>query len=177
LGCEAKPVSEMMLDACLQHSWPGNVRELENFVKGYVVLDDEEPALSQLEVENKEGFAEPNRAGRPSQGNSPDGLKSIVREVKAQTEKEAIVLALRRSAGSRKRAAHLLKISVKALHYKIHEYGIMDRIWQLLSDLPDESGNEHITVGEQRPGNSRREAATADRSAPDWQVGSADLAS
>src|SRR5260370_5810166 len=37
--------SKYLLDAALNYPWPGNLRELENFVKRYVILEDDEGSL------------------------------------------------------------------------------------------------------------------------------------
>src|ERR1700720_3338569 len=42
------PLSQMMLQACLDHTWPGNLRDLNNFVKRYLVLGDEKLAIQEL---------------------------------------------------------------------------------------------------------------------------------
>src|SRR5579872_1651121 len=46
-----KPVpepTEHLLEATLRYAWPGNLRELENFVKRYVILEDDEGSLREL---------------------------------------------------------------------------------------------------------------------------------
>lgn len=123
--------SPRLAEACLKHSWPGNVRELENFVKSYLVLGDEEAALAEL-LERRGHLGNARESGleavvrmhtRRLAGTS--NLKSMVRELKAQAEREAIRLALERANGSRTQAAQLLSISTKALHYKLHQYDII----------------------------------------------------
>ena len=51
-------------------------------------------------------------------------LKSLVRGLKEQAEKQAIMGALQLMNGNRKEAAGLLKISLRALLYKIRQYEI-----------------------------------------------------
>ncbi len=119
------PVSQKMLNACLAYPWPGNVRELENFVKCYLVLEDETQVLSKLGAENK---GSPNTLSYetvrlPASGECSD-LKSLVRGLKRDAEKEAILRTLEQSKGNRKVAAQILHISLRALHYKIQQYGI-----------------------------------------------------
>jgi DNA-binding NtrC family response regulator len=57
-------------------------------------------------------------------GNSGGGLKSLARSAKDEAEAEAITHALEQTNWNRKQAATLLKISYKALLYKIRQYGI-----------------------------------------------------
>src|SRR6201990_2201851 len=40
--------SKHLLDAAANYPWPGNLRELENFVKRYVILEDDEGSLREL---------------------------------------------------------------------------------------------------------------------------------
>jgi len=116
-------LTRRMLDACLAHSWPGNVRELENFVKRFLVHGDEDEAISQLNYEMGEDRA--NQAKINPDGKTQCGdLKSLVRDLKHETERAAIVQALDRTGGNRQDAASLLNISLRALHYKIRQYGI-----------------------------------------------------
>ena len=47
----AKPApdpSKHLLEAALRYPWPGNLRELENFVKRYVILEDDEGSFREL---------------------------------------------------------------------------------------------------------------------------------
>ncbi len=126
LGRDPKPTSMRILAACLRHRWPGNVRELENFVKRYVILDDEEAVLSELEATSGDASAKSNDAISQPNGNSPANLKGILRELKAKAEKAAIAAALAKVNGRRREAAQLLGISIKALCNKMRQYGIVD---------------------------------------------------
>jgi DNA-binding NtrC family response regulator len=114
------------MEACLRHSWPGNLRELSNFIKRYLVLGDEVLAASELQPRPDGGGAAFND-GAPrssSSGHSAGGLKSLSRNAKDEAEAEAIARALEETNWNRKQAAALLKISYKALLYKIRQYGI-----------------------------------------------------
>src|SRR3954468_24331522 len=42
------PLSPALLQACQNHSWPGNLRELNNFLKRYLILGDENLAVTEL---------------------------------------------------------------------------------------------------------------------------------
>jgi two-component system, NtrC family, response regulator AtoC len=115
------PFSPRMMAACLRYPWPGNLRELENFAKRYLILGDEELVLGELAPGTV--FAPPSApslTGEPA----PRGLKSMVRSLTDDAEAEAISRALDETQWSRKRAARLLKISYKALLYKMRQYGI-----------------------------------------------------
>ncbi len=45
---EAPVPSTTFLEAAMRYEWPGNLRELENFVKRYVILEDDEGSLREL---------------------------------------------------------------------------------------------------------------------------------
>ena len=65
-----------------------------------------------------------DQAARPADGNG--GLKSLSRNAKDEAEAEAIAKALDETNWNRKQAALLLKISYKALLYKIRQYGLAE---------------------------------------------------
>lgn len=121
------PLSPPLMEACLQHSWPGNLRELSNFVKRYLVLGDEILAVAELQPKpDGGGGVHTHPAGRAAAADaeSAGGLKSLARSAKDEAEAEAIARALEQTNWNRKQAAALLKISYKALLYKIRQYGI-----------------------------------------------------
>ena len=120
------PVSAELLQACLDYSWPGNLRELSNFVKRYLVLADEKAAISELRPKGDGAGAVVNPAGQEASA-AAGGLKSLARSAKDEAEAEAISRALEETNWNRKRAAALLKISYKALLYKIRQYGLAER--------------------------------------------------
>lgn len=131
------PFSEKLLDACLRYSWPGNLRELQNFVKRYLVMADEAAAIRELHSNPRRKFfpSEPvaERAlpslvpaagfGSPAEDRGRD-LKFMVRNLKDETEIQAITKALAETNWNRKRAAGLLHISYRGLLYKIRQHGI-----------------------------------------------------
>jgi DNA-binding NtrC family response regulator len=117
------PLSPMLLQACQEYAWPGNLREVNNFIKRYLILGDEKLAIAELQPKvdgNGAHFDLP-----PVRTNEPaGGLKSLARSAKDEAEAEAIAKALDETNWNRKQAAALLKISYKALLYKIRQYGI-----------------------------------------------------
>jgi DNA-binding NtrC family response regulator len=94
------------------YPWPGNVRELKNGIEAGIVLchgntlhpDDlhlsELPSLVATEVQDPDSFS------------------------LEDTERNAIVRALKQAGGVQKEAAKLLGISRRAIHYKIKKYEI-----------------------------------------------------
>jgi len=119
------PLSPMLLTACLEYPWPGNLRELSNFVKRYLILGDEKLAIAELNPRNDAGGGLRTDVAARSD-TSAGGLKSLARSAKDEAEAAAITEALERTNWNRKQAAALLKISYKALLYKIRQYGIAE---------------------------------------------------
>jgi two-component system, NtrC family, response regulator AtoC len=121
------PLSPVLVEACLRHTWPGNLRELSNFIKRYLVLGDETLAVAELQPRPDGGggrhFESVGKAAVAG-AEGPGGLKSLGRSAKDEAEAEAIARALEETNWNRKQAAALLKISYKALLYKIRQYGI-----------------------------------------------------
>ncbi len=122
-GRDPLPLSATLLDRCLQHDWPGNLRELENFVKRYLILGQEDLALGELDL-SRNRRTPPASSVKRETGPLAQDLKSLVRNLKGVAELEAISKALAETGWNRRAAARQLKISYKALLYKIRQYGI-----------------------------------------------------
>jgi len=114
--------SKHLMDAALNYPWPGNLRELENFVKRYVILEDDEGSLREL----VEMSATRQRISPREVTNIPkeQGLKALVRGLKDEAEMEAIADALEKTRWCRKDAAKMLGISYKALLYKMRQFNL-----------------------------------------------------
>lgn len=119
----AQACSRKLMEACIQYDWPGNLRELGNFVKRYMVLQDEELAISELSGSRPHIIAGEG-AGNPDSSGVDPGLKTLVRALKDKTESRAIEEALMLAHGNRRATASRLNISYKALLYKIKQYRI-----------------------------------------------------
>src|SRR5499425_666762 len=117
------PLSPALLEACHNHSWPGNLRELNNFLKRYLILGDENLAVTELLPRND---GNGGQQGESLRTGDPGGLKSLARSAKDEAEALAITRALEQTNWNRKQAAAILQISYKALLYKIRQYGIAE---------------------------------------------------
>jgi two-component system, NtrC family, response regulator AtoC len=105
-----------VLKALSGYSWPGNVRELENVMERALILSAGAPGVQHL----------PDyvvRGEDRSRGRDDDADLSVKRRLPS-LEKELIARALTLTHGNRTRAAEMLELSVKALSYKIRDYGL-----------------------------------------------------
>ena len=107
------------LEALCEYSWPGNVRELENTLERAMILAPGDRITEDLLPFRD---AAPASASRSDDGGLED--LSIKRGSRA-LENRLIRLALERTGGNRMRAAEILEISLRALQYKLKEYGIV----------------------------------------------------
>jgi two-component system response regulator AtoC len=97
--------SERLIDACMQYHWPGNLRELGNFVKRYMVLQDEALAISELDLKSKDPVFMAEAVDDFGKTGPQFGLKFLVRNLKDKTELKAIEEALVATNWNRKLAA------------------------------------------------------------------------
>jgi transcriptional regulator with PAS, ATPase and Fis domain len=98
--------------------WPGNVRELENVIRRYVIFGQEDASLA--DVDRREDMLytpEISLEGDIS-------LKQITRRAVRELEYKIISRVLLTHHGNRTSAARALKISYRALMYKIRDSGI-----------------------------------------------------
>lgn len=120
-GKEPLPFSDTLVKECQRYHWPGNLRELGNFVKRYLVLEDEQLLMDELQKNENEAAWEEHQDSLPAGG---QGLKALVRNLKDEAEAREIQKALDGSNWNRKVAAARLNISYKALLYKIRQHGL-----------------------------------------------------
>jgi two-component system response regulator AtoC len=114
--------SKHLMDAAINYPWPGNLRELENFVKRYVILEDDEGSLRELvEMSATRQRISPREETPVAR---EQGLKALVRGLKDEAEMEAIADALEKTRWCRKDAAKMLGISYKALLYKMRQFNL-----------------------------------------------------
>src|SRR5580658_9930519 len=118
---DAAPVSREALQLLQQREWPGNIRELENCMARYVILGSEEAFHSDRD---------PSAEKKPlhisyemnEEGNIP--LKSIAQQVTRRMEHDVILKVLQANHWNRRRTAEVLKISYRALLYKVRQAGL-----------------------------------------------------
>jgi two-component system response regulator AtoC len=124
-----------------EYHWPGNIRELENLIKRIVIFGDEgivlEDTMNQkwdkgMNLEPFEGF--PQNGSREKDAFN---LKEVGKRAAEVAEREIIQSTLNETHWNRKEAAKLLRVSYKALLYKIQKYQL-DEIktpWRLEKEM------------------------------------------
>ncbi len=114
LGKDPLPMfSGEALEMLRAYSWPGNVRELQNAIEHALVLCDGPVLFPQ---------------GLPREIQMPDLAAPALRAATSQTleeiEKQALLDALHRAGGNKKRAAEILGIHRPTLYAKLKRFGI-----------------------------------------------------
>jgi len=104
-------ISPQALEVLSRYDWPGNVREAENLVRRAIALGRN----AQIELEDLP-FAAPS----PAEADSPLSDDPSI----AGYEKAAIISAIRKSDGNRKRASEILGIGEATLYRKLRLYQI-----------------------------------------------------
>lgn len=122
------------LQALQAQPWPGNVRQLQNFMERLVVLSDgptitgedvarelsRQPGLMPTAAQAAAPMS-PLASAAPSTGSEPKTLESQRRD----TERQALLDALKRAGDNRTLAARLLGISRRTLYNKLEEHGLV----------------------------------------------------
>jgi two-component system, NtrC family, response regulator AtoC len=115
---QARPLSHAALNLLIRHSWPGNIRELENLIERYVILGSEEAISTELlNWEHAQAVPEIPLEGQIH-------LKKITRQAVHDLERKIILSVLEANRWNRKRTASALRISYRALLYKIRRAGL-----------------------------------------------------
>ena len=113
-----RPLSQQAMTLLEKHPWPGNIRELENMMERYVILGSEDAIASELLSWNHSNTVEePHVEGQIH-------LKKVTRQAVHDLERKIIMSVLEANRWNRKRTASALKISYRALLYKIRRAGL-----------------------------------------------------
>jgi len=112
------PLSKTVLKALIAYPWPGNVRELSNKIERFVLLQDEQELLADLQqsasqkpqFHNNQGFELP-----------PSGIHFEA------LERSCLEQALQLAEGNRSKAARLLQLNYKAFLYRLEKYQLDDK--------------------------------------------------
>ncbi|MFH1624314.1 MAG: sigma-54 dependent transcriptional regulator [Pseudomonadota bacterium] len=124
LGKDIKKISSYAMEALLSYNFPGNVRELETIIERSVALETsnivlpESLTLAAFKKDSEKSIKEVETEI------PPEGLE--LEKFIGDVEKGILRSALRKTGGSKKKAAKLLNISLRAIRYKLEKYGISD---------------------------------------------------
>jgi DNA-binding NtrC family response regulator len=112
---EPKEVSQEAMRLLRLYGWPGNIRQLRNL-------------MERLVVTVKDTMIQPEHLPEEIQASKEDARTMVVTLGTSldQLEREVIQRTLTEITNHREKAAKLLGISLRALQYKIKEYGIRD---------------------------------------------------
>ena len=144
LGRRAPALTESAASLLRTYHWPGNARELRNVVERAMILNPGDalagfdlpaagrgaatasPAGAFAPVTHAERAIEAAGAPGPTGSTSdvPAADVLALRSVIAESERRAVIEALRRSRGVRKEAARLLGIDQRNLAYYFRKHGI-----------------------------------------------------
>jgi two-component system, NtrC family, response regulator AtoC len=117
-----RELSPETMQAFLGHGWPGNIRELENFIKRMIVLQDWNLARTLVAPAPAAPMAA--AVAEPFAATKGLSLKEISRRAVLEAEREVIRRALEQCRWNRVKTAKMLKISYRALLYKIKDMGL-----------------------------------------------------
>lgn len=138
---EAEPLTKGMIRYLQNLDWPGNIRELSNGIARYVLMGPD-ASLTQEVMVRQPGTTSANH---PAAGSIP--LKQIAKEAVRERERNYILEALQAHQWNRRRTAKALKISYRALIYKIRNVGLLARgVEDLASGRDDAVGPSHPTA-------------------------------
>ena len=105
----AKHFTRACLERLHRHSWPGNVRELQNVVRRAFILAEEDVGVDSLPL----GVSEEMTAA---------SLVTRVGTSIAEAERRLILATVEHCDGNKRKAAGILKVSLKTLYSRLNEY-------------------------------------------------------
>jgi len=103
-------------------AWAGNIRELSNGVARYVLLGPEAAIHQEIPTRRSKRVVVENGSGE-----AQVTLKRLSKDAIREMEKNVILETLRANQWNRRKTAQALKISYRALIYKIQDAGLVSR--------------------------------------------------
>ncbi len=131
-------INSRLMDLFHEYHWPGNIRELENYLKRLSVLENYNEIAQKIQsnINHKHG-ATPHSVDEPCEAGIPEevikenlqnkvfpSLKEVRDQAIHRVEKVVIEKVLEDTGWNRKRASQVLKISYRALLYKMKDLDI-----------------------------------------------------
>ena len=118
---EAEPLSKEMMRYLQNLDWPGNIRELSNGIARYVLIGPEASIVQEPIVRQRDTTP----ANHVAVGSIP--LRQIAKEAVRERERNYILESLQANQWNRRKTAKALRISYRALLYKIRNVGLLAR--------------------------------------------------
>ncbi len=117
-GTHVEGIAHEAMNVLVNYHWPGNVRELE-IVIARACLDTK---VGVIGVENLLRFG----GRKVADMTNPSTALLTLKEAREAAERAAILNAMEKAAGNKKKAADFLGIHRTSLYYKLNEYGLME---------------------------------------------------
>jgi two-component system response regulator AtoC len=137
---ESAALEPQMLNYLRNLDWPGNLREFSNSIARYVLIGPEAAIIPESSKRRTAAQASPDEANAVP-------FKRVAREAIRDIERNLILEALRANQWNRRRAAMALKISYRALIYKIRDTGLISGRSKLSMDSQvDTKGASHSST-------------------------------
>ena len=119
---KAEAFAPEMLEYLKNLAWAGNIRELSNGVARYVLLGPEAAIHQEIPTRREKRVVIEAGNGEPQVT-----LKRLSKDAIREMEKNVILETLRANQWNRRKTAQALKISYRALIYKIQDAGLVSR--------------------------------------------------
>ena len=119
-GTVSQPLSPEMLDYLQSLPWLGNIRELSNVMARYVLIGPEAMIDPESRARRRNSKLTVDQSGSVT-------LKRVAKEAIKEVERNVILEALRANHWNRRKTAQELRISYRALIYKIRDAGLISR--------------------------------------------------
>jgi two-component system, NtrC family, response regulator AtoC len=129
-GMRTQPFPPEMLEYLQNLNWKGNVRELSNGIARYVLIGPEGGPIQD------ESYRRGAAARPKSSGTETVPLKRVAKDAIKEMERSVILETLRANQWNRRKTAVELKISYRALIYKIRDAGLVSHRSTTFREMP-----------------------------------------
>jgi two-component system response regulator AtoC len=114
-------VPSVVMKQMMKYHWPGNIRELQNAIRRYVIIGTADSIISDLSA------PAPADISLDVEFDGKISLREVTQKALKELEGKLIAKVLRANNWNRRKTAKVLKISYRALLYKIQEAGLPSR--------------------------------------------------
>lgn len=137
-GVKSNPLPFELLEYLRRLPWQGNMRELSNSIARYVLVGPEAAIQEEQAATRTKTF----KMAAEADGTIP--LKALAREAAKELERNVILESLHENNWNRRKTAKALKISYRALIYKIRDAGLATRRITRQAEVMLSSSEEHV---------------------------------